>query len=309
MKVRLQNDFGANSPFVAVGNAEKISSISFDITKTYQTVQGINTIHSVDFNYRLQYVRADKKEIKVETKAVLFAYDYGDQFILPFFDKKYRLNDYQGINLAPYNSTFWNSDSEFKLLANESEKKLFIESDSTNLIDKFSYNPVNREISFNKPTYRKWSLNRLRLNNVKGNSLANRALNVYLKYNLDVKIYMNINPIDDTVQVELVTILDPFTSYSNLEINANSAAFINMYFDLIETKRRELEAKIRKNFSAEEIETLYKETNEEIVSLSRDFFTETAGGTNRKGMTDWNEYIYSRLQINNLQLFRVTFKY
>jgi len=39
------------------------------------------------------------------------------------------------------------------------------------------------------------------------------------------------------------------------------------------------------------------------------FFTETAGGTNRKGMTDWNEYIYSRLQINNLQLFRVTFKY
>lgn len=83
---------------------------------------------------------------------------------------------------------------------------------------------------------------------------------------------MNINPIDDTVQVELVTILDPFTSYSNLEINANSAAFINMYFDLIETKRRELEAKIRKNFSAEEIETLYKETNEEIVSLSRDFF-------------------------------------
>jgi len=47
---------------------------------------------------------------------------------------------------------------------------------------------------------------------------------------------MNINPIDDTVQVELVTILDPFTSYSNLEINANSAAFINMYFDLIETK-------------------------------------------------------------------------
>ena len=120
---------------------------------------------------------------------------------------------------------------------------------------------------------------------------------------------MNINPIDDTVQVELVTILDPFTSYSNLEINANSAAFINMYFDLIETKRRELEAKIRKNFSAEEIETLYKETNEEIVSSSRDFFTETAGGTNRKGMTDWNEYIYSRLQINNLQLFRVTFKY
>jgi len=181
MKVRLQNDFGANSPFVAVGNAEKISSISFDITKTYQTVQGINTIHSVDFNYRLQYVRADKKEIKVETKAVLFAYDYGDQFILPFFDKKYRLNDYQGINLAPYNSTFWNSDSEFKLLANESEKKLFIESDSTNLIDKFSYNPVSREISFNKPTYRKWSLNRLRLNNVKGNSLANRGVECLLK--------------------------------------------------------------------------------------------------------------------------------
>ncbi len=55
---------------------------------------------------------------------------------------------------------------------------------------------------------------------------------------------MNLNPISETIHVQLATILDPFTSYSNLEINANSAAFINMYFDLIETKRRELEAKI-----------------------------------------------------------------
>tara|TARA_B110000046_G_scaffold28052_1_gene28862 strand:- start:180286 stop:180540 length:255 start_codon:yes stop_codon:yes gene_type:complete len=84
----------------------------------------------------------------------------------------------------------------------------------------------------------------LRLNNIKNNFSANTTLNVYLKYNLDVKIYMNLNPISETIHVQLATILDSFTSYSNLEINANSAAFINMYFDLIETKRRELEAKI-----------------------------------------------------------------
>jgi len=309
LKVRLQNNLGANSPFVAVGNAEKITNISFDITKSFKNVAGVNTIQSVDFNYNLQYVRKDNQEVNVETKAVLFAYHYGHQFVLPFFDKNYRINDYQGINLAPYNSAFWNSNTEFQLMAKESEKKLFIESNATNLIDKFSYNPVSKEISFRKPTYRKWSRNRLRLNNIKDNSTANKHLNVYLKYNLDVKIYMNINPISDSIQVQLATILDPFTSYSNLEINANSAAFINMYFDLIETKRRELEAKIEKNHSMEKIEALYIETNEEIVELSKDFFTETAGGTNKKGMTDWNEYIYRRLQINNLQLFQVTFKY
>ena len=194
-------------------------------------------------------------------------------------------------------------------MAKESEKRLFIESNTTNLIDSFSYNPITREISFNEPTYRRWSINRVRLNDIKDRSSARKYMNVYLKYNLDVKIFMDINLQKDSNEVQLVTILDPFTSYSNLSNSPNSIAFVNMYFDLVEIKKRELERKIKTSLNVKEIKLLYEETNAELIDISRDFFTETAGGTNKTGMSEWNEYVYRQLGIDNLELFKVEFKY
>ena len=308
-KIRLQNEEGANSPFLAVGNADQIKAINFDITKTFHLIDGKNTVKSIDFNYTLNYLRKNKEEVTVNTKAALFAYDYKNLFVLPYFEKDYRLNDYQGINLAPYNKNYWDHNSEFKLMANESEKQLFIKSNTTNLIDSFSYDPITRQISFSQPTYRKWSLKRMNLTDIKDNSSARKYMNVYLKYNLDVKIFMNIDQFGPHNDIQLVTIFDPFTSYSNLETNPNSLAFINMYFDLIEIEKRELQKRITPNLPLKTIERLYDQTNSEIVELSRAFFTETAGGTNKKGMTDWNEYIYKRLRIDNLDFFQVEFKY
>ena len=192
-KIRLQNEEGANSPFLAVGNADQIKAINFDITKTFHLIDGKNTVKSIDFNYTLNYLRKNKEEVTVNTKAALFAYDYKNLFVLPYFEKDYRLNDYQGINLAPYNKNYWDHNSEFKLMANESEKQLFIKSNTTNLIDSFSYDPITRQISFSQPTYRKWSLKRMNLTDIKDNSSARKYMNVYLKYNLDVKIFMNID--------------------------------------------------------------------------------------------------------------------
>ena len=309
IKVRLQNNFGANSPFIAVGNADKITNISFDITKNFEFISGINTIKSIDFNYKLNYIRKDKQKVKVETKAILFAYDYTNAFVLPSFNKSYKLNDYQGINLAPYSLSYWENNSEFKLMANEKEKRLFIENNATNLIDSFSYDPISKQISFSEPTYRKWSLNRMTLRDLKDRSTRRKYMNVYLQYNLDVKLFMNINKIGDSKEIQLVTILDPFTSYSNLYDSPNSNAFINMYFDLVEIKRRELQSKIDERQSIKTIQKLYAETNSELVGISKVFFTETAGGTNRKGMSEWNEYIYKHLKIDNLELFQVEFKY
>ncbi|MFT5666044.1 MAG: hypothetical protein ACI9DK_000222 [Vicingaceae bacterium] len=94
MKIKLQNKFGENSPFVAVGDAEEINKINFDITKTFQLESGINSIKSIDFNYKLHYQRSNNQSINVETKAVLFAYDNEQTFVAPFFVKFYQLNDY-----------------------------------------------------------------------------------------------------------------------------------------------------------------------------------------------------------------------
>ena len=120
---------------------------------------------------------------------------------------------------------------------------------------------------------------------------------------------MDINQTEDSNEVQPVTILDPFTSYSNLDESPNSIAFVNIYFDLVEIKKRELESKINTSLSVKAIKLLYEKMNAELVDISREFFTETTGVTNRTGMSEWNEYVYRQLGIDNLELFQVEFKY
>ncbi|MBL4710720.1 MAG: hypothetical protein JKY48_20035 [Flavobacteriales bacterium] len=74
----------------------------------------------------------------VETKAILFAYQYDDEFLLPSFRKEYFLNDYQNMKLIPYNSFFWRFNEEFKIATEEQDKELFINGKTTNFIDSFS---------------------------------------------------------------------------------------------------------------------------------------------------------------------------
>lgn len=308
-KLKLLNEQGANSPFLPVGDAKEIKYVSFDITKTYKLEEGHNVVQSIDFNYDLEYVGKDKQPVKVSTKAVLFAYDYKNQFVLPRFKKGLILNDYQGISLAPYNNFFWDNHREFQLNALEKEKQLFIRNDSTNFINSFSYNSMTNKISFTEPTYRKWSKHRINIIDFGHKNVLYSHNNIHSKYNLVVMIFMDINKIEDSLNVQLSTILDPFRSFSNLEDTQNSSAFISMYFDLVEIEKRNLKTKIEGIDSEKEIIMLYEVANKRLNNLSSIFFTETAAGTNKKGMKNWNEYIIENIGIDNLSYFEVTFKY
>lgn len=88
-----------------------------------------------------------------------------------------------------------------------------------------------------------------------------------------------------------------------------SKAFVDMYFDMVEIKKRQLETSIQGISNIKQITKLYTRANTELIKYSKEYFTETAGGTNKRGMMKWNEYIYKNLRIDNLELFQVEFKY
>jgi hypothetical protein len=141
------------------------------------------------------------------------------------------------------------------------------------MIDSFSYNPTSNKISFKEPTYRKWSAKRIQLGAMKDNFWAKKQLNVHRSYNLDVKIFMDINQIEDSTYVQLATILDPFTSYSNLNKTAVTKAFVNMYFDFVEIKKRQLQRSIQGISAIKQIKECYTLANIELVKSSKSYFT------------------------------------
>ena len=76
---------------------------------------------------------------------------------------------------------------------------------------------------------------------------------------------MNIIQIGNLKEVQLVTILDPFTSYSKLDNNPQSADFVNMYFDLVEIKKQGFQSITNNYQDIEIIQKLYRKTNLELV--------------------------------------------
>ncbi|MBL0052425.1 MAG: hypothetical protein IPP29_13400 [Bacteroidetes bacterium] len=87
-----------------------------DITKTFANYKGSMVLNHIDFNYQINYKPANEASFMVSTKAILYAYDYDDKFIMPRFNfSANNISDYSKLNALPYNSAFWNNNTEFCL--------------------------------------------------------------------------------------------------------------------------------------------------------------------------------------------------
>lgn len=83
-----------------------------------------------------------------------------------------------------------------------------------------------------------------------------------------------------------------------------SIVFLNIYFDLIEVNRRDLNRRIV-GLSAEEILIEYKATEREIDKITKKYIYQTSGGADLRFMKIWNSYIVEKLGIDNLKIFKI----
>ena len=85
-----------------------------------------------------------------------------------------------------------------------------------------------------------------------------------------------------------------------------STAFLNMYFDLMEIQRRELELDLKLNAkSSKEAEQIYAKKMYKVNQLSESFFLDVERGNNEEGMLKWNQIIVNELQIDNWVFFQL----
>lgn len=125
------------------------------------------------------------------------------------------------------------------------------------------------------------------------------------RYNLNVKLYLNISKIKDTYKYELYSVIDPIETFYHFYIKDIDHVFINMYFDLMEIEKRQLEIKL-KNIDLKDFELVEKLYTETISSFERNtklFCNDVRRGKDFIQLKKWNNFIYESIGIDNLKLF------
>ena len=309
VKVELNIQNPKHHPFILTGKSVKLLDINLHLSKTFTINNNEAVLSTFDFNYNFTYKNSQDSIITIDTKAILKAYDFSSAFILPFFNyTNASYGDYMKVGATPYNQYFWDRYNDFRLNDFTQENHLFYTNESsytnTDFILKTNY--YNRGF-FEKP-YVFWSKNRIIFKEDPEDKNFNTAYSRTMPsdmYKLNAQIYLDIIEHQDTIYYLTKTVFDPYESYYRLPLNKYAYAFINMYFDIVEIHRIELEKELSICKSVEEMKKKYAQINDEMELILTKFFKDVEHGTDENGMKFWNNYLKEKLEIDNYHLFKL----
>jgi hypothetical protein len=301
-------------PFLPLFKSDRIERVDLNISKSFTRINGKTFFNHIDFDYKIDYTSRvgteQESTYSVSTNAVVHAYDYNELFYLPkypFDSSNYQ--DYVKIRAMPYNEYFWEKNDEFRLNNESDENELFYNSPLSQRNNVVKLSPDTISLSkFNLGEFIPWSEKRIWFKNAtKQAGAPNRTSKADIiseQYNLSAKLYLDVNQYGDKPHYFTRAVLDTYNSYYKLPMDNATQCFINMFFDLAEMERRQLEMKLAVcNGNREQIELLYEKAVENLTQTERAFQRDVQRGTMQRGMEKWNKYIYNALGIDNLSLF------
>ena len=310
LKVKLKISNANIYPFQSIWIFHSLEKVNIEITKSFTSRDGDMFLKSIDFNYDLTYRTATDTNFNISTRAVLYAYNYEEEFTLPFFDFSESSNaDYRQIQMLPYNYAFWECTDEFKVENNSNNRNQFLNELTTiKSYDLFSSDTLLGNKLFEDP-YVTWNGNRILfregINYNTGYNLTQGAIPMY-RYHLEVQLFMDVNEICDSIQIITKTIFDPYLSYYKFTTTKVSQAFINIYFDLMEIERRKMHKELLECKSdIDLIKLKYMESKRQAAKISESYFKEVERGTNRDNLLKWNKVVLEELNIDNVSIFGI----
>lgn len=313
IKITLHCADAKRHPFLPMFPSDEVSSVSFRIAQTFSGRGEEAIFKHVDFDYEVAYKsrigESEETSYAVKTAAVLHAYDYGRNFSLPFFEfSDPNTGDYRKINALPYNAFFWQYHDEYGMNDSAQSTAAFF-ADANTLTNKnlFEHNEYARYGLFEHP-YVQWSENRIRFREMLPDTSSKQVVGQInaMQYELTVQTFMDFNAYRDSNHVLTAAIFDPYESYFHLPKDRQTDCFVNMYFDLCEIKRRELEAKLKAaKLSEERLRKAYEAHISNLEEETEVFLKEVQRGTNEKAMRQYNTYINEKLGIDNIALFQI----
>lgn len=314
-KIKLACEKAEKHPFLPYGNITKIENVSMTITKTFFELNKRTLINTINFDYTLDCLYTTGEKLQYQTVAFIKAYDYMNQFNLPIFEFSKTLHqDFRDVTAIPIDNEFWKNVKAFAINTESSEKFDFIEQFRIeNTVPTLSL--LTAKSHLYNFVYRHWRPERLKMRDLKlDNSnkekVKSETRNAGVQerlfaYEINVKLYLDYYVRNNTINYVLNSVIDPYQTYFNEELNDYSKAYINMYFDLLEIQKRKLEKELtsKKTEKKEEIEELYKNHMYQYNQTIGKFRNGVKRGTVKSEMYKWNEIIEKELGVNNIKNF------
>lgn len=313
LQFELRRDSVKMHPFVPVFEEDQIEAVHLHVTKStyYDDSLSCGFFDRVFFDYTIVYKNADSDEVyEVKTNAILNAFDYHSEYQIPKLDFNEAVTDYERIMAIPYNHFFWEHNVYGKTPDYDKRNIGFLKHDA-------DYSSLPGTLSLpvfigGKPVahpIEEWSESRVLFKNL--NPKNSKSSEDYTdrdfiqdEYFLDVSVIIDVNTYDDSTDVMTSTILNQNNSYYYLDLNREAQCFINMYFDLIEIERRELESKLNSSvFNPEELKVILENFYISLESAKKQYLDDLERGQSRSYLLKYNQLIKNELGIDNIQIF------
>lgn len=323
LKITQNTENALRHPFISiVPGIDSISNVNLLINRTFRHTQKEVLVDHIDFNYSMHYYSRPTKntsfrvggvdmDYTISTQAVLMSYAQNEQFQLPYFNFPVDyIDDYKKISTVPYNSFFWEKNTENKVQIKSTENDEFFKNSSKTRSDNFKLQSGQEQKivdGFEKP-YRTWSENRIifKEDRAKILEMEENRFDNSSRYSLKVQLFCDINTYGDSTHILTKTIIDPYESYYYLPINDLTHCFINIYFDLMEIERRKLDLAFQEAQSKkQDLKEVYTLFNLNLELYSRTVLKDLDRGNNFSQLEKYNNTVHQELGINNMELFKI----
>ncbi|HRZ42096.1 MAG TPA: carboxypeptidase-like regulatory domain-containing protein [Bacteroidales bacterium] len=327
IQMNLSVDTARIFPFESLWD-DSVRNVNMELVFRFFQFAGRMVPEYIRFNYNFDYETASSEARlvidtlpdmlrRIETRSILSFYDYGEPFILPWFEYDPDESDYHKLAMIPYNDFFWNHNSAM-LLTGDQRNSLGFYADKGMLVNFGEGNHGKNFLKmFNSDTvgynfpYAFWGTDsrvRLNKNMPQNETWSQDRIKDQIPsdlYHLEVKILLDVTQARDTFHEVSYTVFDETQTFFHLPPQPCTNLFLNLYFDICEIERRKMEAVLHQNtFTINQIDSLYQSTTREIEGITGKYLKEVQQGKNRAEMEKWNQYVFDRLRIDNLALFR-----
>ncbi|MBS1582255.1 MAG: hypothetical protein JST66_08665 [Bacteroidetes bacterium] len=322
--LQLSCDSCARHPFLPLDPKAVLRDLSLRFKQTWTRHRGHPVMDHVELDYAVTYIEDGNKTRmaagtegyhaghSTRTKGVLHFFDHDSAFILPLFRYPEGMTDYRKISLFPYDGRFWRSVPT--LVRTEQQERDLTFFDRHGVMLGHRYQPPGlRGREFFSDNNAIWAADRrVRVKQVtrqapEGGGLSTRytALPVSSLIDLQVQIFLNIDPDSSGYRTFSATVFDGFRSRYEAPEQPWTDVFLNLFFDLCEMERRRMQAELDvPGLSLERIRRIHQEAEDAMARTTYRYMTEVKYGADAAALQRWNDRVRDALGIDNIAVFK-----
>ncbi|HRH68659.1 MAG TPA: carboxypeptidase-like regulatory domain-containing protein [Flavobacteriales bacterium] len=260
------------------------------------------TPHVMQLDYRMVYSGPDANET-FSTHALMHTYDRTSTFTLPLFDHAAELPDYRKIGWLPTDTLFWQRVQAPLPSARQQRDMDFLRMNDLNTGD--WYEDLDNPRSFFKPPYAIWSAeHRLRISDLGSATVPPPVTDVKPDHMvLYAQFYLDLDTVNGALLHRSFSVADGYRTLVPRERLPWTDCFHNIWFDLCEMERRELETELGKpGMTLARAQLLYTRHTQAMQRMTQRLLLETGHGTRCEPLYRWNAVIKEALGIDNIAL-------